>query len=168
MKKIILITFAIFVTLIPSVFGQNNELRSASNEQMISMIDKIVLEIQNEKSTYRKIISETDSLLNSKYQPSNITECVYKKDKEIKIVQISDKNKKDITDYYINNGKLVYVETKNNDNTIDKSYYNLSLGYLIASYKNEKEIKYTNEEKMKIGLATQESIEKLIKRYKNK
>lgn len=168
MKKLFFLTFVIFLTLITNVFGQNNELKSPSKEQMISMTDKIVLEIKKEKDTYRKITSKTDSVLNSKNQPDNITECVFKKDKEILIVQIIDTYKKVITDYYINNGKLIYVETKYNDNTIDKTYYHLSLGYINAIYKNEKEEKYTQEEKIKIGIANQEEIEKLLKKYRKK
>ncbi|PLX08484.1 MAG: hypothetical protein C0596_06400 [Marinilabiliales bacterium] len=155
MKKLFLFAFVIFVSPITSVFGQNTELQSQSKEQLIDLIDNIVLEIQNERYTYRKIICETDNLINSKIQTSNINQCVFKKEKEIKIVQLRDENKNETTNYYINNGKLIYAETKNNDKTIDKTYYHPSISYLVAYYKCEKEISFSNEEKMKMGIALQ-------------
>lgn len=160
MKKGIVLLLAFFA-LVQGTFGQ-------TEKQLISEIDKIVLEIKNNKENYRKIISEVDSILNIRNQPSTITETAFKKGDELKIVQYYENVYDRISDYYLNNGELILIEIENSDNTYDKKYYNE--GKIIVQYVNgiEKEMKVTEEDLKKMETSILFEIDELIKRYKNK
>lgn len=159
MKNLFAVILTSFV-LIQGVCAQ-------TEKQQISEIDKIVLNTKNNMNNYRKILSESDSIMDATNTNHNLTETAYKNGKELVLIHYIDLyGHIKSSDYYINNGQLIFIEIQNRDNSYEKSYFNKN--NLIAAYKNESAIDITSTDYKQVEKSTLLAISKVIKRYENK
>ncbi len=124
--------------------------------QLISKINKLVIEINDNKSNYRIIPAGIIS---------NIIDTAYKSDNNLVLYRVNQTLKEIVSDYYFDNNNLIYLEVKNKNGNIEKTYY--SEGRIIVRY-NKGEIVDISEDSLTMRQkAMLQAIEKLIIRYEN-
>lgn len=130
--KITLVLFICIFAFIHENFAQ-------SNKELISEIDKIVLDIKSNINSYRKIISENDSMMAENNTKHNLYETAYKKGNELVLIQYYNSlGNLEFMNYYFSKGQLICIEGSNRDKNNSKSYINNNR--YIAIYSNGNEI----------------------------